>query len=351
MRMIGAVSPVSGGTLRVLGRDPASDGPRSASVSASSRRRTTSTSSSTWARTSLIYGRFFGLPRDEIRGGADELLEFVQLADRRERAGRLALRRHEAASDHRPRAHQRARADAARRADHRARPAGAPRSLWDRLYRLKQRGVTLVLTTHYMDEAEQLCDRLVIMDRAKIVAEGSPRELIDRFVEREVVELRVGRTSDGAPPLDGIRGRVEVLQDRIVIDTDDGDAVADRVHARGLQPETVLVRRSDPRGRVPAPHRPQPGRLDGARPPHARRRRAGTPARSAAPLARLDHGVLPQPDLLPRLDRPAPRQARRPLATRASVGSHTCSSSRLRCSRRPRCRRPRARRRTRSRPA
>ena len=119
----------------------------------------------------------------------------------------------------------------------------ARHALWDRLYRLKQRGVTLVLTTHYMDEAEQLCDRLVIMDRAKIVAEGSPRTLIERFVEREVVELRLG-ASDGAPALDGIGGHVEVLQDRIVIGTDDGDAVVDHVHARGLHPETVLVRRS-----------------------------------------------------------------------------------------------------------
>ena len=119
----------------------------------------------------------------------------------------------------------------------------ARHALWDRLYRLKQRGVTLVLTTHYMDEAEQLCDRLVVMDRAKIVAEGSPRELIDRYVEREVVELRFG-DRNGGPSLDELADHVEVLQDRVVIGTDDGDAVVDAVHARGLAPETVLVRRS-----------------------------------------------------------------------------------------------------------
>jgi lipooligosaccharide transport system ATP-binding protein len=119
----------------------------------------------------------------------------------------------------------------------------ARHALWDRLYRLKQQGVTLVLTTHYMDEAEQLCDRLVIMDRAKIVAEGSPRELIDRFVEREVVELRFG-TQNGQPSLDDLGAHVEVMQDRIVIGANDGDAVVDQVHARGLRPETVLVRRS-----------------------------------------------------------------------------------------------------------
>jgi lipooligosaccharide transport system ATP-binding protein len=119
----------------------------------------------------------------------------------------------------------------------------ARHALWDRLYRLKQQGVTLVLTTHYMDEAEQLCDRLVIMDRARIVAEGSPRELISRFVQREVVELRFG-SQNGAPELEGIGGHVEVLADRIVIGTDDGDGVVEALHARGLHPESVLVRRS-----------------------------------------------------------------------------------------------------------
>jgi lipooligosaccharide transport system ATP-binding protein len=118
--------------------------------------------------------------------------------------------------------------------------------VWDRLYRLKQRGVTLVLTTHYMDEAEQLCDRLVVMDKAEIVAEGSPRDLIDRYSTREVTELRfpegVQETLDGQ--LDGIGERIERLPDRILVYAEDGDAAAAAVHARGLQPETVLVRRS-----------------------------------------------------------------------------------------------------------
>jgi lipooligosaccharide transport system ATP-binding protein len=121
----------------------------------------------------------------------------------------------------------------------------ARHALWDRLYRLKQQGVTLVLTTHYMDEAEQLCDRLVVMDRAKIVAEGSPRQLIERYAQREVVELRFA----GGPErlngqLDGLGERVEVLADRILIGTDDGDATAHAVHERGLTPDSVLVRRS-----------------------------------------------------------------------------------------------------------
>ena len=118
--------------------------------------------------------------------------------------------------------------------------------LWERLYRLKQRGVTLVLTTHYMDEAEQLCDRLVVMDKARIVAEGSPRQLIEAYSSREVTEIRfpvgVQETLDGQ--LDGLGDRVEHLPDRVLVYSDDGEAVAAAAHQRGLQPETVLVRRS-----------------------------------------------------------------------------------------------------------
>ncbi|MGH2467421.1 MAG: ABC transporter ATP-binding protein, partial [Candidatus Limnocylindrales bacterium] len=118
--------------------------------------------------------------------------------------------------------------------------------LWDRLYRLKQRGVTLVLTTHYMDEAEQLCDRLVVMDKAHIVAEGSPRGLIEEYSTREVLELRfpvgVQETLDGK--LDGLAERIELLPDRLLLYTPDGDATTAQVHERGLRPESVLVRRS-----------------------------------------------------------------------------------------------------------
>jgi lipooligosaccharide transport system ATP-binding protein len=122
----------------------------------------------------------------------------------------------------------------------------ARHAVWDRLYRLKQRGVTLVLTTHYMDEAEQLCDRLVVMDRGRIVAQGSPRDLIARHVEREVVELRFAAgTQDGAVArLAGIGERIEELADRILIGTGDGDATVAAVHGRGVEPESVLIRRS-----------------------------------------------------------------------------------------------------------
>jgi lipooligosaccharide transport system ATP-binding protein len=118
--------------------------------------------------------------------------------------------------------------------------------LWDRLYRLKQRGVTLVLTTHYMDEAEQLCDRLVVMDKARIVAEGSPRSLIERFSTREVTELRFapGAQDTLDDLLDGLADRVERLPDRVLLYSDDGEATLVAAHERGLRPEAALVRRS-----------------------------------------------------------------------------------------------------------
>jgi lipooligosaccharide transport system ATP-binding protein len=242
MRMIGAVSPASGGTLRVLGRDPERDGPEIRSRLGVVPQDDNLDLELDVGENLHVYGRFFGLPRDEIRRRTDELLEFVHLADRRES-------RVDSLSGGMKRRLTIARAlinepelmlldEPTTGLDPQARHA-----LWDRLYRLKQRGVTLVLTTHYMDEAEQLCDRLVVMDRAKIVAEGSPRELIERYVEREVVELRFG-DRNGGPSFEGLADHVEVLQDRVVIGTDDGDAVVDEVHARGLAPETVLVRRS-----------------------------------------------------------------------------------------------------------
>jgi lipooligosaccharide transport system ATP-binding protein len=242
MRMIGAVSPASGGTLRVLGRDPEREGPAIRERLGVVPQDDNLDLELDVGENLMVYGRFFGLGRDEIRQRSEELLEFVQLTDRRDA-------RVDSLSGGMKRRLTIARAlvndpelmlldEPTTGLDPQARHA-----LWDRLYRLKQRGVTLVLTTHYMDEAEQLCDRLVIMDQARIVAEGSPRELIAQFVEREVVELRFA-SDNGGPSVDARGDHVEVLQDRIVIGANDGDAVVDEVHARGLQPEPVLVRRS-----------------------------------------------------------------------------------------------------------
>ena len=245
MRMIGCVSPVTEGTLEVLGLDPRRDGPSiRARIGVVPQQDTLDTELSV-RENLLIYGRYFGLSRQECRRRADELLEFAQLIDR-------ADDQVEPLSGGMKRRLTIARAlinepdlllldEPTTGLDPQARHL-----LWDRLYRLKQRGVTLVLTTHYMDEAEQLCDRLVVMDKAKIVAEGSPRELIEQYSTREVTELRfpagVQETLDGQ--LDGLAARIERLADRVLLYADDGEAVAVAAHERGLRPETVLVRRS-----------------------------------------------------------------------------------------------------------
>src|SRR3954464_6025551 len=194
MRMIGCVSPPSGGTLRILGRDPVADGPDIRARLGVVPQADTLDTELTVRENLIIYGRYFGLSRKAVREKADELLEFVQLTER-------ANSKVEPLSGGMKRRLTIARS-----------PANAPEMLlldepttgldpqarhvvWDRLFRLKQRGVTLVLTTHYMDEAEQLCDRLGVMDGGRIVAEGSPRELIERYSTREVVELRFAAES------------------------------------------------------------------------------------------------------------------------------------------------------------
>jgi len=244
MRMIGAVSPPSGGTLRVLGLDPGQHGPSIRERLGVVPQEDNLDLELDVAENLLVYGRFFGLPREVIRQRTDELLAFVQLAERRDS-------KVDSLSGGMKRRLTIARAlvnspelmlldEPTTGLDPQARHA-----LWDRLYRLKQRGVTLVLTTHYMDEAEQLCDRLVIMDRARIVTEGSPRELIARHVPREMVELRFGsQNGDVADDLAGIGTRIEALPDRVVIGTEDGDSALDEIHARGIRPESSLVRRS-----------------------------------------------------------------------------------------------------------
>ena len=245
MRMIGCVSPISDGTLTVMGMDPGTQGPEIRANLGVVPQQDTLDVELTVRENLSIYGRYFGLSRAEVRKRADELLEFAQLT---ERADDLV----EPLSGGMKRRLTIARSlineptvllldEPTTGLDPQARHL-----LWDRLYRLKQQGVTLVLTTHYMDEAEQLCDRLVVMDKAKIVAEGSPRALIEQYSTREVTELRfapgVVETLDGQ--LDGIADRVERLPDRVLLYADDGEAAAVAVHQRGLEPETVLVRRS-----------------------------------------------------------------------------------------------------------
>jgi lipooligosaccharide transport system ATP-binding protein len=240
MRMIACMSPPTDGRLDVLGMEAAAEGPRIRARLGVVPQQDALDNELTVEENLIVYGRYFDIPRREVRRRAAELLEFVQLGER-------------ARDDVEPLSGGMKRRLVIARSlindpelllldepttglDPQARHL-----VWDRLYSLKQRGISLILTTHYMDEAEQLCDRLVVMDEAKIVAEGSPRELIDRYSSREVVELRFPDGLNGE--LNGIGTRVEHLADRVLLYADDGDAAAAEVYRRGLQPQSLLVRR------------------------------------------------------------------------------------------------------------
>jgi lipooligosaccharide transport system ATP-binding protein len=245
MRMIGCISPVTAGTLRVLGMDPATQGSTIRGRLGVVPQQDTLDMELTVLENLVIYGRYFDLSYKEARRRALELLDFVHLADR---AGdeveplsggmkrRLTIARglmndpemvllDEPTTGLDPQARH---------------------LVWERLYRLKKQGVTLILTTHYMDEAEQLCDRLVVMDKARIVAQGSPRELIAQHSSREVLELRFddGVSLDLDGRLDGLVERAEHLPDRWLLYGADGEAAAEAIHTLGYRPVSQLVRRS-----------------------------------------------------------------------------------------------------------
>jgi lipooligosaccharide transport system ATP-binding protein len=249
MRMVSAVSPISGGTLRVLGMDPARQGPAIRARIGVVPQDDCLDRELTVRENLYIYGRYFGLRRASIGARLEGLLDFAQLQDK---AGEQV----EALSGGMRRRLTIARSlinepeillldEPTTGLDPQARHV-----LWDRLFRLKQEGVTLILTTHYMDEAEQLCDRLVVMDRGAIVAHGSPRELIAEHVTREVLELRfaVGEQEASATAIRAGRlapgTRVEALPDRVVVYADDGEAALAVIHDLSLAPLTSLVRRA-----------------------------------------------------------------------------------------------------------
>ena len=245
IRMIGAVSPVTAGTLRVLGMDPEKDGPAIRARLGVVPQENNLDTELPVEENLFIYGRYFGLSRPVIRERIEELLDFAQLSERRRDVvdhlsggmkrrliiARALINQPELIILDEP----------TTGLDPQARHA-----LWDRLYRLKQRGATLIITTHYMDEAEQLCDRLVVMDKGKIVAAGSPRELIRAHSTREVVELRfaIGAQEAAVDRLDGLAKRTEVLPDRVLLYTDDADRITSAVQDLGLTPESVVERRS-----------------------------------------------------------------------------------------------------------
>jgi lipooligosaccharide transport system ATP-binding protein len=245
MRMIGCVSTPTAGDLRILGMDPVRDGARIRARLGVCPQLDNLDPDLTVRENLTTYARYFGISRAEARRRAPELLEFVQLADRGDS-------KVEPLSGGMKRRLTIARAlvddpelilldEPTTGLDPQARHL-----VWERLFRLKQRGATLVLTTHYMDEAEQLCDRLVVMDGGSIVAEGSPRALIDAHSTPEVVELRFGDDppADYADKLSDVGERVDPLPDRLLIYAADGDAAVAEVHRRGFNPSSVLVRRS-----------------------------------------------------------------------------------------------------------
>ncbi|RUQ86793.1 ABC transporter ATP-binding protein [Labedella gwakjiensis] len=245
MRMIGAVSSRTSGELTILGLDPDSAGPQIRSQLGVVPQADNLDMELKVRENLLVYGRYFGLPRVEVAERADELLVFAQLEEKAKAKvddlsggmkRRLTIAR---ALINQPRILL--LDEPTTGLDPQARHI-----LWDRLFRLKEQGTTLVLTTHYMDEAEQLCDRLVVVDKGAIMAEGSPASLIRDHSSREVLEVRFGsdRNAEAAERLASVGDRIEVLPDRILVYSADGEAELARITAMGLTPLTSLVRRS-----------------------------------------------------------------------------------------------------------
>jgi lipooligosaccharide transport system ATP-binding protein len=245
MKMIGAVTQRTSGKLGIMGLDPDSHGPEVRAHLGVVPQQDNLDEELRVRDNLLVYGRYFGLPMSYLKPKADELLEFAQLTDK-------AKSKVDALSGGMKR-----RLTIARSLINEPRillldepttglDPQARHILWDRLFRLKEQGVTLILTTHYMDEAEQLCDRLIVVDKGKIMAEGSPASLIREYSTREVLELRFGseRNATVGSELEGIGERIETLPDRVLIYAHDGEAALEQVSARGLRPLTSLVRRS-----------------------------------------------------------------------------------------------------------
>ena len=244
MRMIAGVSHRSGGQLRILGMDPNEQGPRIRAHLGVVPQNDSLDDQLTVRENLIFYGRYFGLPKRWLAAKAEELIEVAQLTEKRnsrvdDLSGgmkrRLTISR-ALVSDPRIVLLDEPTTGLDPQARH---------ILWDRLFQLKEKGTTLVLTTHHMDEAEQLCDRLIVIDHGQIVAEGTPPGLVREYAGREVVELRFGstRNASAAAQLSGVGDRIETLPDRVLIYAADGEGALRAVLERGLEPNSSLVRR------------------------------------------------------------------------------------------------------------
>ena len=245
MRMIASTSMRSGGELEILGKDPNKHGPEiRAHLGVVPQQDNLDRELKVWENL-YIYGRYFGLSRKFMKNKVEELIEFAQLEEKRNS-------KTEDLSGGMKRRLTIARAlvnepdilmldEPTTGLDPQARHV-----LWDRLFRLKEQGVTLVITTHYMDEAEQLCDRLVVMDKGRIMAEGSPADLIKQYSSKEVLEVRFGssQNQEAAKRIESLGDRTEVLPDRILIYSENGEKILEQIVKLGLEPLTSLVRRS-----------------------------------------------------------------------------------------------------------
>jgi lipooligosaccharide transport system ATP-binding protein len=245
MRIIGATSVRTSGTLTILGKDPEVNGPQIRSHLGVVPQQDNLDSELTVSENIFIYGRYFGLSSSFINKKIPELLEFAQLEEKKDT-------KVEALSGGMKRRLTIARSlvsepdilmldEPTTGLDPQARHI-----LWDRLFRLKEQGVTLLITTHYMDEAEQLCDRLIVMDKGKIMAEDSPAQLIKTYSTKEVLEVRFGseRNKEMVETLRPLADRIEVLPDRILLYAEDGEQLLEQITAKGIHPNTSLVRRS-----------------------------------------------------------------------------------------------------------
>ena len=245
MRIIAATLTRSGGEITILGKDPEKFGPEIKAHLGVVPQMDNLDNALTVEENLYIYGRYFGLSKKFIKPKIEELLEFAQLTDKR-------TVKVDALSGGMKRRLTIARAlisepeilmldEPTTGLDPQARHI-----LWDRLFRLKEQGVTLLITTHYMDEAEQLCDRLMVMDKGLIMAEDSPAGLIKSYSTKEVLEVRFGsdRNAVVAPQLKELCERIEVLPDRILMYADDGEELLHQLNQKGLHPLTSLVRRS-----------------------------------------------------------------------------------------------------------